>query len=109
MVDARAVARVSGQLPDEQATGSLAELFAALSDPTRLRILLALSREELCVCDLAAVTGASQSAVSHQLRVLRHKRLVTFRRAGKRAIYRLADSHVKTLLAQGLEHAAEGR
>ncbi len=109
IVDARAVTRAADALPDERDLLMLAEIFAALSEPTRLRILLALSREELCVCDLAAVTAASQSAVSHQLRVLRDRRLVTFERAGKRVVYRLADSHVESLLAQGLEHAGERR
>lgn len=107
IVDPRAVARASDALPDERHLLSLADIFAALSEPTRLRILLALSREQLCVCDLAAVIGASQSAVSHQLRVLRDKRLVAFERDGKRAVYRLADSHVESLLAQGLEHVGE--
>lgn len=107
IVDSDAVARVLGVQPSEQQVRTIAGIFAALSDATRLRILLALSREQLCVCDLAAVTGVSASAVSHQLRVLRDRDLVTFERDGKRAIYRLADDHVATLLAQGREHAEE--
>lgn len=106
-VDIEAVARATSRQPDEERVRLLAETFAALSDPTRLRILLALSHGKLCVCDLAAVTGASASAVSHQLRVLRDRRLVTFDREGKRAVYRLADAHVEMLLAQGAEHAEE--
>lgn len=85
------------------------DIFSALSDPTRFRILDALSVEELCVCDLACVTGVSQSAVSHQLRVLRDLDLVSYRREGRRAVYRLADDHVRVLIEQGLEHADEGR
>jgi ArsR family transcriptional regulator len=82
-------------------------IFSALADPTRFRILDALSHEELCVCDLAAICGISQSGVSHQLRLLRERELVAFRRDGNRAVYRLADDHVRTLLAQGLAHADE--
>jgi ArsR family transcriptional regulator len=107
IVDEQAVRRAAGTQPDAERLRSLADIFAALSDPTRLRILLALSRQELCVCDLAAVIGASPSAVSHQLRVLRDRRLVSFVRDGKRAVYRLADAHVESLLAQGWDHATE--
>ncbi len=77
------------------------------SDPTRLRILGALAGGELCVCDIGEVLGASQSAVSHQLAVLRAARLVAFRRDGKTVYYRLADDHVGMLLEVGLGHAAE--
>ncbi|MDF1541542.1 MAG: metalloregulator ArsR/SmtB family transcription factor [Anaerosomatales bacterium] len=107
IVDPDAVARVLEAQPGSNQLSLVADIFAALSDPTRLRILLALSREDLCVCDLAVVTGVSSSAVSHQLRLLRDRRLVSFRREGKRAVYRLADSHVAALLAQGTEHAGE--
>jgi DNA-binding transcriptional ArsR family regulator len=72
-------------------------------------MLDALAREELCVCDLAEVAGISQSGVSHQLRLLRDRGLVAYRRDGQRALYRLADEHVRTLIATGLEHADEGR
>lgn len=82
-------------------------IFSALADPTRLRILDALAAEELCVCDLAAVCGISQSGVSHQLRLLRDGGLVAFRRDGNRAVYRLADDHVRVLLDVGLAHADE--
>ena len=84
-----------------------AAIFSALADPTRVRMLNALGIEELCVCDLAEVCGISQSGVSHQLRLLRDLGLVAYRRDGNRAVYRLADDHVLTLLAQGLEHADE--
>jgi ArsR family transcriptional regulator len=108
VVDREAVERTLAALPDERTTRALAAIFGALSDPTRLRILQALLEAgRLCVCDLAEVTSASPSAVSHQLRVLRDRNLVTFSRDGKRAIYRLADDHVASLLAQGLDHAHE--
>lgn len=109
-VDADAVERVLAALPDEPTARVVADIFDALSDPTRLRILQALLvAEELCVCDLAVVTGVSSSGVSHQLRLLRDRNLVTFSRDGKRAVYRLADAHVGALLAQGLDHATETR
>lgn len=82
-------------------------IFSALADPTRFRILEALSYQELCVCDLVALCEVSQSGVSHQLRLLRDRGLVAYRRDGNRAVYRLADDHVRTLLGQGLEHAGE--
>ena len=86
----------------------LAETFRALGDPTRVRILDALSKAELCVCDLAARLGLSESAVSHQLRLLRSLRLVRTRRAGRLVFYTLDDDHITRLFAQGLEHVREG-
>jgi DNA-binding transcriptional ArsR family regulator len=86
---------------------ALADTFRALGEPTRVRILDALSHGELCVCDLAAVLGLSQSAVSHQLRVLRGLRLVRARREGRMVFYALDDRHVTGLLAQGLTHVLE--
>lgn len=86
---------------------ALAETFRALGDPTRVRILDALSHGELCVCDLAAVLSLSQSAVSHQLRLLRSLRLVRARRAGRMVFYALDDRHVTDLLDQGLRHVNE--
>jgi DNA-binding transcriptional ArsR family regulator len=80
-----------------------------LADPTRFRILDSLAHEDLCVCDLAELAGVSQSGVSHQLRLLRDRGLVTFRRDGQRAVYRLADEHVRDLIAIGVEHATEVR
>jgi ArsR family transcriptional regulator, lead/cadmium/zinc/bismuth-responsive transcriptional repressor len=97
-------ARASDSLLEQTAA-----LFSAMGDPTRLRLLEALAVEELCVCDLAQLSMISQSGVSHQLRVLRELGLVSFRRDGNRAVYRLADEHVRSLLAQGFEHAGEGR
>ena len=88
---------------------AVARARSALADPTRFSILNALVTCELCVCDLAELVGVSQSGVSHQLRLLRDRGLVTFRREGNRAIYRLVDEHVKDLIVIGLEHAREGR
>ena len=85
----------------------LAETFSLLGDPTRTRILHALSVDELCVSDLAGVLGISASAVSHQLRLLRDRRLVEVRRDGKRTYYRLQDEHIRTLVDMGMSHAAE--
>ena len=86
----------------------LCQIFKALADPTRLNILIALGQEEMCVCDLAALLGVSESAVSHQLRHLRTLRLVRNRRDGKILYYRLADEHVSELVRVALEHVLEG-
>lgn len=105
--DEAAVSAAREHVPADERVEAIAAIFAAVADPTRLRILLALGCCELCVCDLVALTGISQSGVSHQLRFLRDLRLVAFRRDGKRALYRLCDEHVSTLLAQGAAHAEE--
>jgi ArsR family transcriptional regulator, lead/cadmium/zinc/bismuth-responsive transcriptional repressor len=97
------VARAKSALKEDDLL-RLAEIFKAMGDGTRLKILHALSKEELCVCDLVEVLGITQSAVSHQLRILRNLRLVKFRKAGKMACYSLDDGHVAALLAQGLNH-----
>jgi len=85
----------------------MAEFFGALADPHRLKLLSALARQELCVCDLAAAVKMGESAVSHQLRVLRTQRLVTYRRQGRKVYYGLADSHVATLYREVAEHLDE--
>ena len=85
----------------------VAALFATLGDPTRVRLLTALAAGELCVCDLAAATGVNRTTVSHQLKVLRERRVVRRRRAGKVVYYALDDEHVAALLAMGAAHAAE--
>lgn len=102
-----AVNEVRQVLLGEELAVSLAELFKALGDPTRVKILFSLMIRELCVCDLAAVIAASESAVSHQLRLLRTQKLVKFRRDGKVLYYSLADDHIERLFAQGLEHVTE--
>ncbi|MBU0494721.1 MAG: metalloregulator ArsR/SmtB family transcription factor [Chloroflexi bacterium] len=98
------------RLVDGLTATHLAELFKALGDPTRVRILSALrgAAAELCVCDIAATLGMSQSAVSHQLRLLRTLRLVRHRKDGRMVYYALDDEHVERLLAEGLDHVGHG-
>ncbi len=94
-------------MPPDEIIHDLADLFKIFGDPTRVRILYTLAAGELCVCDIASVLGMSQSAISHQLRILKGTRLVKFRREGKTVYYSLADSHVETILQQGLDHVKE--
>ncbi len=98
------VQRARAALPNVEEASDLAALFGALGDPTRVRLLAALATGPLCVCDLAATLGMTQSAVSHQLRVLRALGLVRARREGKLVWYALDDDHVHVLLAVGAEH-----
>jgi len=95
-------------VPDE-AVFAATSIFDALADPTRFRILVALVQGELCVCDIAEAVGVSESATSHQLRLLRDRGLVTYRRDRQRAVYRLVDDHVRALLDTALDHAREGQ
>jgi ArsR family transcriptional regulator len=92
---------------DEVKLYELAELFKVFGDSTRIRILTVLFEEEMCVCDIAEVLGMNQSAVSHQLRVLKTAKLIKNRKDGKQVFYSLADDHVRTILAMGLEHIEE--
>jgi len=101
------VAELRGALIGLEDVADLAETFRTLGDPTRVRILDALSHGELCVCDLAALVGMSESAVSHQLRLLRNLRLVRTRRDGRMVFYALDDRHIITLFRQGLRHVQE--
>ena len=94
-------------MPDEELLYELADLFKVFGDTTRIKILYALMAREMRVADLAEVIGASQSAVSHQLRTLKQARLVKFQRDGKNVIYSLSDDHVYTVLAQGMTHICE--
>lgn len=94
-------------LPSEQKLAGLAEFFRIFGDGTRIKILMALSQSELCVCDIATLLQMGQSAISHQLRLLKQMRLVKFRREGKTVFYSLADDHIQTILAQGMEHIEE--
>ena len=94
-------------IPDSDILRSLTDIFKALSDPSRLKIVTALATCELCVCDLAAVSGSSESAVSHQLRILRNLKIVSYRREGKIVFYRLDDDHVKLLINQSIQHVQE--
>jgi DNA-binding transcriptional ArsR family regulator len=95
-------------MPDDEIIYSVTEIFSALSDSTRLKILSSLMGGELCVCEMLEVCNVSQSAVSHQLRLLRDRGLVRSRREGQRSVYRLADEHVALLIQIGIEHAQEG-
>lgn len=106
-VDETKVAAVRKALHPEPIFASVADIFKALSDPTRVKILYALSVRELCVCDLANLLGKSSSSVSHALRLLRHLKLVKFRKQGKIAYYSLDDAHIHHLIADGIKHAAE--
>lgn len=101
------IAAIRASAPADAAIASLSEIFRALGDPTRLRLLSALGGGELCVCDLASLAGISESATSHQLRLLRALRLVRARRDGRLVFYRLDDEHVSDLVTQGLQHVGE--
>lgn len=98
---------VSATMPDETELYDLAELFKVFGDSTRIRILYVLFEAEVCVCDLAAVLNMTQSAISHQLRILKNSKLVKSRREGKSVFYSLADDHVRTIIAQGRDHIDE--
>ena len=101
------VEKVQKEMPDEDTLYDLTELFRIFGDSTRIRILYVLFEAEMCVCDIAALLGMTQSAISHQLRALKNAKLVTSRREGKTVFYSLADDHVKTIIDQGLEHILE--
>lgn len=106
-VHEEAVAQVLRELPSDETLYDLAELFKVFGDSTRIKILYALFEEELCVCDIAKLLSLTQSAVSHQLRVLKANRLVKPRRDGKTVFYSLADDHVRKIIAQGMDHVTE--
>lgn len=99
--------KVRGTMPDETELYDLAELFKVFGDSTRIRILFVLFEAEVCVCDLAEALQMTQSAISHQLRILKQNKLVKSRREGKSIFYSLADGHVKTIIAQGRDHIEE--
>lgn len=101
------VNHVRHKLPEESLLYDLAELFKVFGDSTRVRILVTLFEAELCVCDIAEVLGMSQSAISHQLRVLKQGKLVKNRREGKSVFYSLADDHIRTIFQQGFDHIQE--
>ena len=98
---------VNDTKPEETELYDLAELFKVFGDSTRIRILFVLFEAEVCVCDLAKVLNTTQSAISHQLRILKANKLVNSRREGKSVFYSLADGHVRTIIAQGREHIEE--
>ena len=100
-------ADIRAALPTDEEIYNLAELFKVFGDSTRIRILFVLSSAEVCVCDLARVLNMTQSAISHQLRILKQNKLVKSRREGKSIFYSLADGHVSTIIAQGRDHIEE--
>lgn len=106
IVHVDSVREARSTLPAGETLAGLADIFAVLGDPTRLRIISALVHRELCVCDLAATVGTSESAISHQLRALRALGLVSSRRAGRLVYYTLDDDHVAALYSQGLQHVS---
>jgi len=108
-VNQEKIESVKEKMKTDRTIQRLSETFKALGDPTRVKIIFALSHEELCVCDIANLLGATSSTVSHQLRVLRNMRLVRYRRDGKMAYYSLDDDHIGNLFDEGLRHVAEMR
>lgn len=101
------VRRLREQLPDESVLIDLSEIFKVFGDSSRIKILYTLFEEEMCVCDLADILGMTQSAVSHQLRLLRTAKLVKYRRDGKNVFYTLDDDHVRSIIDAGLAHVME--
>ena len=101
------IKKVKGNMPKEDMLVDLAELFKVLGDPTRVKIIFILFKEEMCVCDIAELLGMTQSAISHQLRVLKQARLVKFRKEGKIVFYSLDDEHIGKIFDCGLQHIQE--
>lgn len=101
------IKEVEKKLPAEETIRELADFYKVFGDATRVRILCVLLQAEVCVCDLAELLGMTQSAISHQLRVLKQMKLVKNRREGKTVFYSLADGHIQTIISQGMEHIAE--
>jgi DNA-binding transcriptional ArsR family regulator len=105
--DEKKVSSVRHKMKSDQVVQGLSETFRVLGDPTRTKIIFALSLEELCVCDIANFLGTTKSAVSHQLRILRNMGLVACRKEGKMAYYSLTDEHIRNLFDEGLRHVEE--
>lgn len=101
------VEQVRNAMPKEELLCSLAELYKVFGDPTRIKILYVLFESEMCVCDIAKLLDMTQSAISHQLRVLKSAKLIRFRKEGKTVFYSLADDHVRTIIGQGMDHLCE--
>lgn len=101
------VKKVQEHLPEEEQLYDLADFFKVFADSTRIKILYVLFESEVCVCDIATLLGMNQSAISHQLRILKQSKLVKNRREGKTIFYSLADDHIKSILGQGMEHICE--
>ena len=103
----KVIEQVQEEMPEEEILYDLAELFKVFGDSTRIKILYVLFQSEMCVCDIAQLLDMNQSAISHQLKILKQAKLVTGRREGKSVIYSLADEHVRTIIDQGREHIEE--
>lgn len=101
------IKKVKDTMPSDELIFDVAELFKVFGDSTRMKIICALLEEELCVCDIAAITNTTQSAISHQLRVLKQAKLVKYRKEGKVVYYSLDDEHVKEIFMKGREHVEE--
>ena len=101
------VKKVKQKMPEDGFIYDLAELFKVFADSTRMKIIYALLEEELCVCDIANIVGTTQSAISHQLRLLKQSKLVKFRREGKIIFYSLDDDHIAEIVKKGSEHIEE--
>lgn len=101
------VEKILEMMPDEERIKELADFYKVFGDATRVKILYVLLESEMCVCDLAAVLKMTQSAISHQLRVLKQMKLVKNRRDGKTVYYSLADDHIQNIISQGMEHIME--
>ncbi|MCD7826289.1 MAG: metalloregulator ArsR/SmtB family transcription factor [Clostridiaceae bacterium] len=106
-IDASTAKKIEDKMPMESELYELADLFKVFGDSTRIKILYVLYENEMCVYDIANLLNMTQSAISHQLRVLKQNRLVKYRKEGKTALYTLADEHVFTILSQGMEHIEE--
>jgi ArsR family transcriptional regulator len=106
-IDEKKVKYVKKRIPDDFLINELSETFKSLSDFTRLKILLSLAEDELCVCDIAALNGVSVSAISHQLRLLKNNRLVSHRKEGKMVYYSLDDEHINKIVNEASKHCKE--
>ncbi len=107
LVDENKVKFIKKKIPKDELIGRISEMFCSLCDPTRLKIIFALSKDELCVCEIAAFVNVSSSAISHQLRLLRNSKLVKYRKEGKMVYYSLDDKHVLRILDNVIEHSKE--
>ncbi len=107
IIDAATAEEIEEKMPMESELYELADLFKVFGDSTRIKVLYLLFENEMCVHDIAQILNMTQSAISHQLRILKQNRLVKFRKEGKNVLYSLADEHVFTILRQGMEHVEE--
>lgn len=107
IIDSQTAEDIRDKMPDESELYELADLFKVFGDSTRIKILYVLFENEMCVYDIANILNMTQSAISHQLRILKQNRLVKFRKEGRNVLYTLADEHVFTILRQGIEHVEE--